>query len=81
LLLPYLAEHPPTHILVARFVGFKPGAKRPPSGSTRRPPRDLDHLRAALGHGADVHAGLGGAAILDFGRLKAARQFRSQTAK
>jgi hypothetical protein len=64
--LPYLAEHPPTHILVAGLVGLKSRRNgMPPAGS------DLAALRQEFGTG-DVHAGMRNAAILDFDRLKAA---------
>jgi hypothetical protein len=66
LLLPYLAEHPPTHILVAAFVGWKPKEKRSAT---------IDDLARELGPGfqqRDVHDGLG-APVLDFARLKAAQ--------
>jgi hypothetical protein len=62
LLLPYLAEHPPVHILVAGFVGFKP---------RRRPARDdVAEWRHRLGSG-DVHAGMQAPVMLDFAALKA----------
>jgi hypothetical protein len=87
LLLPYLAEHPPVHILVAGAVGFKPRAKRAPSGLTRGPQSagddpvsqhgaSLGEAMAVLGTG-DVHAGMRQPVILDFGRLKAAAANRS----
>jgi hypothetical protein len=70
LLLPYLAEHPPMHILVAGFVGFKPRSQ----GSAAPEPCEAADLAAAVGSGfgigPDVHAGLPQAAILDFAQLK-----------
>ncbi len=73
-MLPYLDEHPPTHILVAgilRALGWKGVESRrglPPA------PTSIDELPSkipGLGIGGDVHAGLGTAAILDFEELKA----------
>jgi len=70
LLLPYLIEHPPVHILVAGFVGFKPRSL----GSSAPGPREAADLAAAVGPGfavgPDVHAGLPQPAILDFAQLK-----------
>jgi hypothetical protein len=65
LLLPYLVEHPPVHLVVTALAGLKAS-----------PQRDADRspMRAAqLGPGfaaVDVHAGLG-KSVLDFAALKA----------
>ena len=68
MLLPYLAEHPPAHILLAGLAGFKrPQAAVPAKAGAQ----DLAEWRAVLGAG-DVHAGLREGVILDFNRLRAA---------
>jgi hypothetical protein len=79
LLLPYLADHPPTHILVAGFVGWQPRREQPQRPG--RPPRDPTlppdatpeamAIAAGLGTGRDVHAGMG-TVVLDFVKLRRA---------
>jgi hypothetical protein len=63
-LLPYLAEHPPVHLLVAGLAGFKP-RRGPEMG-----PRDLLQELGPAFAARDPHEGLP-AVILDFDRLKA----------
>jgi hypothetical protein len=70
LLLPYLLEHPPAHILLAALLGCKPRS----SGRSASGSREAAELAAAVGPGfgvgRDVHAGLPRAAILDFLQLR-----------
>jgi hypothetical protein len=66
LLLPYLAEHPPLHIVVAAFVGVKPRRK----GNLPNSTHDLREAMQALGSRRDVHEGFRDPVILDFDRLK-----------
>lgn len=63
--MPYLADHPPLHILVAAFVGVK-------SPGTSDSPKAMREAMATLGERRDVHEGFKDAVILDFDRLKAA---------
>jgi hypothetical protein len=78
-------EEPPAFLSLARIEAMLAallGVKRkaPPASPTDQVRglkahgaglQVLDFLKARLGTGGDVHAGLGGAAILDFAALKA----------
>jgi hypothetical protein len=72
----YWADHPPTHVLVAAFLGVKP---RPaPAASAMRvgeigAPGDVGQLMASLGDG-DPYQGCKGPAVYDFTALKARQQ-------
>ena len=62
-------EEPPAFLSLARIEAMLAaflGAKRRTSA-----PANVDFLKARIGTGGNVHAGFGGAAILDFNALKA----------
>lgn len=70
----YWAEHPPVHLLLARYLGIGAGRQRRPL-APQGAASDPAALLGALGPGfeaGDVHAGLAPAA-LDFVELKRRR--------
>jgi hypothetical protein len=76
LLLPYLLDHPPAHILLAAIIGFEPRSYRqaPFGRQAASGHRGAAELAAAVGPGfavgPDLHAGLPRSATLDFDQLK-----------
>jgi hypothetical protein len=72
----YWAQHPPTHLLIAAYlgVGKNKNARRPPKAMGRgpRPSSDSSSLLAQLGPGfgaGEVDAGLS-PVVLDFAELR-----------
>jgi hypothetical protein len=68
LLLPYLRDHPPVHILVAGFFGWK--ARRSMSAARNDPMALASEAGPGFDVARDVHDRFD-AVILDFERLKA----------
>ena len=65
-LMEYWADHPPTHILLAAFLGVGWGKQQPDQAAA--PQEMLARLGPSF-HAGDVHAGLG-AAVLNIAKLR-----------
>jgi hypothetical protein len=72
----YWAQHPPTHLLVAAYLGVgkdgRPPTRRESAGLMQTSSSDADAMVAQLGPGfsaGDVHAGLS-PVVLDFAELR-----------
>ncbi len=67
---PYLAEHPPTHLLVAAYLGVKPTNSGGRSAMQQPLAQDFTELSTFPGMtGGDIHAGLP-APTFDFAELR-----------
>jgi len=76
----YWAQHPPLHLLIAAYLGFRNDRRRSvsrgPDGREKPTGSDVRSVLAQLGPGfavQDVHAGLS-PVILDFAELRRAAE-------